>query len=204
MAVEGERVLIRGTKNWSWLRWGIATLVVVAGMEVYFVVTDPSSWPWVAVTGVPIALLVWYLTTTRLWLEPDRGVFVEAHFGFLRREIPLPKMTEVKFVDNRAGGLLLGMRRPGRRRRYLLSLLVISDYGGSTVLAEYLRLYADQLERWVPAQARGDVVAGLRKQVAHLESGGSVEDSPLAKLVTRTISNVAKAGGAAGSTGLFK
>lgn len=199
MALTAERVNLayKGDCR-SGVRWMIGTLVVILAMAIYFYVTDPRSRPFVLSAAALIGLAIPVLVTGRGWLVPSEGTIVRQRLWVLRRRLNLSTVSKAELVNNRGGGLLLGLRRPGHRRRYYVGILGFSDYGFWSASPELLRLLADQLDRWTPAEARGDVPAQLREQADHVDAGGDLTASPLASRITFTVMNIAKGGGAVG------
>ncbi|VTR77564.1 hypothetical protein [Cellulomonas hominis] len=176
-------------------RWLVATAVAVLVVMAVIAVTQPENRPAVLVTVPVLALLTAGLLWRSTWLEPAGGALVVLRLGRFRRRVPLGPTTSVALVPNGAGGLLLGARPQGSRRRLFVSVLSLTDYVEASLPPELLRSLADTLERHraggAPAVARA-----LRAQAEHLEAGGDLRGSPLAPLLTYGAVNAAKAGGA--------
>ena len=71
------------------------------------------------------------------------------------------------------------MRGEGRRTSTYLPLVAVDLGGDRSQPPEFLRVLADQIERWAPE--RGAVVKLLRAQADHVAAGGDVRESPVAR-----------------------
>lgn len=185
----------------SLVRWGIATAVGLVAVTVWAVVTQPPS---VWGPGVPFMVVLLAALTVLAWvsrrLDADGGAVTQVRAGLLRRRVPLGPATEVVVVPNRAGGVVLGLRGPGERRRLYLPLLTADVYGDRMQPAAVFRALADAVERHGGAGGR-QVVAALRAQAQAADDGVPVRQTPLGGLATDGVLRAARAGGAAGAGG---
>lgn len=187
---------LQAQRNEWW--WGVGTGVVVAVMMVYYFITDPSTRPFVlGIVGL-FALGVLVVRGRSQHLEPTTGVVDSRRLWLFRDRFALEKVTKVELVTNNGGGLALALSRRGRRRRFL-PLLLLGDYADLSLDPERLEALADQLERWVAADARGEVAALLREQADFVRTGAALTESPFASRVRYLWSNVAKGVGGSGS-----
>lgn len=177
--------------------WAGATLVAVLAVCGYLFATQPQN-RWAVFVLVPLAVLfVLWLVVRRTWVETTTGTVVERTI-FSRREARFADAGKLDLITNRGGGLLLRVGRQGRGA-VLVPVLALTDYVEASQPPSVLRTLADQVEKWAPRQER--VVSQLRRQAEHVEQGGSAKESPLAPLVSTSMTTAAKGGGAAGSGG---
>ncbi|MET0433229.1 MAG: hypothetical protein ABW025_03600 [Cellulomonas sp.] len=181
------------TSRSGW-RWIVATAVALVVVGAYVGVTQPDNRIFV-VTVLPAFLLFfgalsWFST----WLDPAAGVLVRVRCRLWRTRVPLEPSTSVALVSDRGGTLLL-RARPAQGRGLHVPVVARTDYVEKSQPSALLRQLADTVERHRAGGAR-PVAEALRKQAAHLESGGTVASSPLAGLITTGVLTAAKAGGA--------
>jgi hypothetical protein len=180
--------------------WSVATLVALVVVAAYVSATQPQNRWAVLVVLALAAVLTAFLLVRRTWVDTSTGEVV--HRTLLgTRTVPLGEADTIELTSNRGGGLLLRVRRRGSRRSTYLPVLALTDHVSRSQPAATLRALAEQVWTWAPE--RQQVLAQLRAQAEHLEGGGSAEDSPLAPLVTTTVTDAARRGGAAGGTSLL-
>lgn len=169
-------ILSRERSMWLSVAAAVVGVVVVLG---WVGATQPANRPFVAVAAVLLVVAAVGLLGRRTWLDPARGTVVRQVFFVFRAPVAWSEATRVAFTDNRAGQLLLEVRGPSRRSPIHLPLLAI-DLGGDRGQAPaFLRLLAGQLETWAPERA--EVARSLRAQADHVEGGGDLRSSPLAR-----------------------
>lgn len=169
------RLLSGSTTTWLALAAAVVAVPAVVG---WAFATQPAGNRVAAlVLAVAFAGFVAWVGLRRTWLDTRRGLVVHENLLVLRRSTAWADAETVRFTPNRAGQVLLEVRGSGRPT-YLP--LVAVDVGGDRCQPPgVLRLLADQVETWAPS--RTAVVRGLRAQAAHVEGGGDVRESPLAR-----------------------
>jgi hypothetical protein len=146
---------------------------------VWVFATQPENRPFVVGAAVLVCLGVVALLGRRTWLDTGSGEVVRTSFFVRRTAITWADADQVRFTNNRAGQLLLEVRGAGRRSSAYLPLVAVDLGGDRSQDPGFLRLLADQVETWAPQ--RRTVVEGLRAQAQHLDGGGAVRESPLAR-----------------------
>ncbi|MBA2954695.1 hypothetical protein GON03_10200 [Nocardioides sp. MAH-18] len=177
----GERVRVPALlsrETTMWLAVGAAVVGVVAVLA-WVGATQPENLPFVVAAAVLVVLGVVALVGRRTWLDVQHGTVVRETCFVPRGPVGWADAERVAFVNNRAGQVLLEVRGAGRRSSLYLPLVAVDVGGDRSQDPAFLRTLADQVERWAPR--RDSVVAGLRAQAEHGESGGSVRTSPLAR-----------------------
>jgi hypothetical protein len=197
--VTSERISVPRLSSRSSRVWSLLTLVAVLVACAVVFATQPEN-RWAVLVFVPLAVLfVAFLLVRSTWVETATGTAVQRTLLGSRRAT-LAGAGRVQLTTNRGGGLLLEVRGSGRRAVYL-PVLALTDYVRRSQPPAVLRALAGQVEAWAPQHKR--VVRQLVQQAEHLEAGGTAEDSPLAPLVSRSVTTAAKGGGAAGGTSLL-
>ncbi|MBO0847477.1 MAG: hypothetical protein J2P22_18925 [Nocardioides sp.] len=158
-----------------WLAVGVAVVVAVA-VVVWSLVTQPVA---ALVVVVVLVLVLGFTAARRTFLDTDDGAVVRDVWGLLPRSTPWAGADVVRIRSNNGGQAMLEVRGTGRRRAIYLPLVAVDLGGDRSQSPEFLRMLADQIERWAPERA--SVVRELRAQAEHLESGGAVGESPLAR-----------------------
>lgn len=159
----------------AWLSVAVAVVVVVAGF-VWALVTHPVA---ALVLVVVLVLVFGFLIGRRTFLDIDDGAVVRDVWGLLPRSTHWAGADAVTVRSNNGGQDLLEVRGPGRGASIYLPLVAVDLGGDRSQSPEFLRTLADQIERWAPERAA--VVSDLRAQADHLDSGGAVRESPLAR-----------------------
>jgi hypothetical protein len=192
-----DRLEVPGLSTRSSRLWSGATLVALAVVCAYLFATQPHNRWAVLVVLAAAVLLAAFLLVRRTWVDTSTGEVVQRTL-LGTRAVPLGDVETMELTSNRGGVLLLRVRRRGSRRSTYLPVLALTDHVSRSQPAATLRALAEQVRTWAPE--RQQVLAQLRAQADHLEGGGSAEDSPLAPLVTTTVADAARGGGAAGGT----
>ena len=171
--VEVPRLLSREAS--TWIALGVAVVGIV-GVVGYLALDSTTRVPAIIV-GALLLLFLGVLVSRRTWLDTGRGTVVREAARVLRREVPWADAAAVQVRSNNVGQALLQVK--GRRGSAYIPLVAVDTGGDRTQSPEFLELLADQVERWAPE--RGAVVKQLRSQAAHVTSGGSVRESPIAR-----------------------
>ena len=155
-----------------------ATALGVVGVVVWGVMTQPTLDAAIGAGGVLlVGLLLGALVLRRHELDTTRNALVRAWGPGFRRSVPWHD-AEVRLVPNRAGQLVLAVRRPGGRPSYLP--ILAADSGGPRCQSPgFLRLLADEVE----GGGHLGIAGRLRAQADHLDTGGEVLGSPLHRLM---------------------
>jgi hypothetical protein len=188
----GGRVPVRRLSSRNLMWWLAGTAVLVLGVLAWVAATQPQNRWAVAVLSVLLVVVVLAVTASRTWIEPGSGTVVRQLLGW-RRQVQWASATTIALVPNRAGVLLLGIRR---RRWTYLPVLALTDYVQRSQPPELLYLLADQIDRFAPTAH--PVALQLRGQADQLVAGVPAANSPLAPLVRRGVLRAAKAGGLGG------
>lgn len=180
----------------SGLLWVAGTGLALLAAAGFVAATQPEN-RWAVAVVVPLlGLGLLTLLSIRTTIDPATGTVCRSVLWVRRRSTPLATASSVKLVNNRAGTLALGVSGAGDRTTYL-PVLTLTDYVERSQSPDFLRFLADQLGRWAPATTTG-VVTRLRGQADAVEAGAAPAETPLAPLITRGITGVAKGGGAGG------
>jgi hypothetical protein len=163
-----------------WLAQG-AGLVGAIAVLVWGWTTQEENRPFVVVAVVFFLVVFTPLLWRSTWIDRTHGTVVRTIMGVSRRPVTWADAARVTLTSNRAGGLLLEVRGAGRRTSTYLPLADVGTGGDRSQEPGFLRLLADEVERWAPRH--GEVVARLRGQADHLERGGDVRSSPLTQLI---------------------
>ncbi len=127
----------------------------------------------VAATAAAVAAVVW----RRTWLDTGDGTLHHRVAFLPERRVAWVQATTVDLERNRAGQLALRAR--GERGTVRITLLA-DDLGGErSARPDLLRVLADEIDRWAPERQR--LTSRLRAQADHVESGGALRESPLAR-----------------------
>lgn len=161
---------------WLSVAAALVGVVIVLG---YVGATQPDNLPFVVVVAVLAVLGLVGLLGRRAWVDRTRGAVVRETFFVPRGPVAWADAERVAFTKNHAGVLLLEVRGVGRRTSLHLPVLAVDIGGDRCQDAGFLRLLADEIERWAPARA--SVVEQLRAQADHQAAGGDVRSSPLAR-----------------------
>ena len=188
-----DRIKVPRLTSRSWVFWSTATAVGVVAIAVYYGITQPENRWLAAVILAATAITVLGVASSRAWIEPATGTVVRENFWRLRRRAPLRSAKSISLVNNRAGGLHLGIKH---RRTTYVPVLLLTDYVERSQSPEMLRVLADQIDTHAPSAAPTAVL--LRRQADFIAAGGAAPDSPLAAMTTRGALNAAKAGGVHG------
>lgn len=180
--------------------WGLATVAAVVVAMGFLAVTQPEYDVPAAVLAVVAVLVVAVLASGGQTIDTATGAITSTRARVLKRSVDLADARTVALVDNRGGGLHLTVK-PRSGRAVLVPVLLLSDHVKRSQSPEILWLLADQVEQ--RCSGAGKVPEQLRRQAAHLDQGGTAEDSPFAALVTHGVMRAAKGGGAAGGTSLL-
>lgn len=170
--------LISPATGWRWRRaWPAAlTLVLVLGVCVHTWVSEPADRPFVLAGVTVLAGVLAYLADRQSWIDTGRGVVVQRVLHLVSVEVRWSATTVLRFRCTRLGMVMLQVR--GHRWWSIYLPIVAAD--GLGIRCQPLALLwqvVDEMERWVPEQA--GVIDELQRQIAHLEAGGAVLDSPL-------------------------
>lgn len=162
-----------------WLSVG-AAVVGAVGVVVWALLTQPPVNQAAAVVVVlVIALLLGFLIGRRTWIDPAAGTVGRDVCGLVPRTAAWATAERVRITDNRGGQALLEVRGAGDRTSVYLPLVAVDLGGDRSQEPGFLRVLAEQLETWAPQ--RKAIATALRAQADHLETGGGVRDSPLAR-----------------------
>ena len=171
------RLLSRSTT--LWLSVGVAVVGVI-GVVGWALATQPVANQVAAVVvGVLLLLAVAFVTGRRTWLDTTHGLVGRDVWGVLRRTVAWRDADRVQVASNRAGQALLEVGGSGARTSIHLPLVAVDVGGDRTQDPAFLRTLAAEIDRWAPQ--RSAVVRSLVGQAEHLEAGGTVRDSPLAR-----------------------
>ena len=180
--MSAERIAVPALLSRSvtmWLSLAVAVIGVVS-VVVWALLTQPVASKVAALAmAVGLVAIVGGLATRRTWLDPSQGLLVREVARVWRRPVAWADAAVVRPRDNNAGQLLLEVRGAGRRTSTYLPLVAVDAGGDRSQPPGFLRVLADQIEAWAPQ--RGAVVRQLRAQAEHLEAGGGVRESPLAR-----------------------
>lgn len=148
-----------------------AVVVVVGGLVTRTGVDRIVS----VIVGPLLLVCVAMILVRRTWVDTDAGTISRSIFGWPTRTVP---WAEAAVDLQRNHGGQLNLRVKGSSGTILATVLAI-DLGGDRVMQpDQLRLLAEEMERWAPAKAR--LAQAFRAQADHIESGGSIADSPFA------------------------
>lgn len=173
------------------------TVVVALAAVGWVAVTQPEN-RWAVAVAVPVLVVFFVVLLARsTWIDPASGVLVRRVVWVWKRRVSLATASDISLVNNRGGILLLGVRGQGHRMRTYIPILQLGDGGARSQSPEFLGLVAGQIEHFAP-QATRTVATPLRKQADFIAAGGNPAESPLAPLISHSMMNAAKAGGAAG------
>lgn len=192
-----ERQIPRLTSRTA-LRWQMATGVAVVGVVGWLGVTQPENLPFGLALLLALTVLAGTLVSIRAHADPEAGTVARTRWWSRRREVRLREAVWVRLVNNRGGGLNL-MAKPPHGSAVSVPVLALTQYVERSQDAEVLLMLADLVERHAPGP--GKVPELLRAQAAHVNAGGEAKTSPLAPLVTHSITSAARGGGAAGAGG---
>ena len=161
-----------------WLS-GIVAALMLPGVVVWALLTQPIE-NQVAAILVSAFLLVFFgfLIFRKTWLDTERGLVVRVIAGAWKRPVAWADASVIRVQGNNGGQALLEVRGQGRRTSTYLPLVAVDLGGDRSQPPEFLRLLADQIERWAPH--REAVVKQLRAQADHVAAGGSIRESPVA------------------------
>jgi hypothetical protein len=191
-----DHVVVPRLTSGSWVFWTVGTAVATVAIAVYYGITQPEN-RWAAVlvlAGTAITALG--VVSARTWIEPATGTIGRKLFWCLQRRTSLRSATSISLVNNRAGGLHLGIKH---RRTLYVPVVTLTDYVERSQSPEILGLLADQIDTHVPSGRPTAVL--LRRQVDSIAAGGAAPDSPLAAMTSRGALNATKAGGIGGLSG---
>ncbi len=167
------RLLSRSPSTWLSMAVAVGGLVAVVG---YFSLAGPTRVPAIVV-GVLLLGSFAVLLSRRTWLDAANGRVVRETARVYRRAVPWAEARAVQVRSNNAGQALLQVQGGGGSA--WIPLVAVDLGGDRTQQPQFLELLADEVERWAPT--RGAVVKQLRAQAAHVASGGTVRDSPIAR-----------------------
>ncbi|MBA3782374.1 MAG: hypothetical protein H0X12_11060 [Nocardioides sp.] len=180
--MSAERIRVPALLSSSVTMWlsVVAAGAGVVGVVAWALLTQPLANQVAAfVLAVVLVGLIGGLATRRTWLDPSSGLLVREVAFVWRRPLAWSDATVLRPRDNHAGQVMLEVRGAGRRTSTYLPLLAVDAGGDRSQPPGFLRVLADQIEVWAPS--RGAVVKVLHAQADHLETGGAVRDSPLAR-----------------------
>lgn len=165
----------------SALRWQIATLVVLVVVVVALVVAEPVGGLLAAGGLVLVALAVGGLTRISQSLRPEAMTLrTRGWWGLGGATVDLRGGTSVIGPHaSRAAWIVF----PDGGGSVQVPLVATGLYGTAGVSIDHLRAVAEV----VGAQSKTDpaVLDLLREQIGWLESGGTVEESPIARIAKR-------------------
>jgi hypothetical protein len=157
-----------------------AAVVAVAAVLVWALLTQPAGNKVAALVAVVVLVLVLgFLAGRRTFLDIGVGAVGRDVWGLWPRRTRWAEAGVVRIRSNNAGQALLEVRSTGHGTSIHLPLVAVDLGGDRSQSPEFLRTLADQIETWGPE--RGAVVRSLRAQADHVESGGVVRESPLAR-----------------------
>ena len=177
-----ERIAVPRLLSNSRSMWisGIAAALAIPALVVWALLTQPMENQVAAVVVGAILLAFFVILIFRTTsLDTERGLVVRTVCGTWKRSVAWADASVVRIRDNNAGQALLEVRGRGRRTSAYLPLVAVDLGGDRSQSPEFLRVLADQVERWSPE--RGAVVKLLRAQADHVDAGGDVRESPVAR-----------------------
>ncbi|WP_110181161.1 hypothetical protein [Nocardioides solisilvae] len=159
----------------------VCGVLAVPGVLVWAWLTQARSDAVIGTAGCLLLVLVLVPLVARGHaLDTARGELVRILASRPVRRVPWAG-AEVATLHNGGGAVQLRVRPPGRAATYLP--LAAADLGGERSQDPgFLRLLADEVERWGGHEG---VAAVLRAQAEHVAAGGPVLASPLARLHLR-------------------
>lgn len=158
----------------------VAALLAVPGVDVWAFLTQPPANRVAAVViAAALAVLVAALVLRRTSLDTTHGLLVRRICGVWRRRVSWAEADVLRIRSNHAGQALLEIRATGERTALHVPLVAVDVGGDRSQPAEFLRVLAAQIERWAPRHQA--VVRALAAQADHLDAGGGVRESPLAR-----------------------
>jgi hypothetical protein len=173
---------MRSRSHWAAICFTLVAIVVGAAW-VWF--TDPANRGWVA-GALPVIVVLSYLgIAQRVMLQTEPPALAWSAPGLWRRRVPLDEHTTVR-LRGAGATVYLHARRPDRRVGVALDLLALTEYTRRSRHPDELAALCEALRR---SRARGasEVVHRLREQAAHLQAGGDVGSSPLARHTGRSL-----------------
>ena len=147
-------------------------------------ITRPTERVWVLLTGLVVLGVPILLMVRETQLDTVRGQLVRRVLG-MEWATAWRDLSVLRFRDNGLGQVLLQARGRGRLRSAYVPVVAADGRGTRSQSPAFLRLLAAEVERWAPD--RTSVAAELRAQVAHLEAGGQVFESPLLQRYCRRL-----------------
>lgn len=144
--------------------WGIAT-------------QTGTSRVMAVVLGVVLAVAVVAVVWRRTWVDTGAGTIHHRVALLPPRSVAWAEASVVDLERNRAGQLALRARGGGGTVR--VTVLAMDMGGERSADAHLLRFLAGELDRWAPGRQR--LTARLRAQAEHVEAGGALRESPLAR-----------------------
>ena len=163
------------SRSW-WLAVGV-TGVVLLGIAVWAVLTQPQPWWGVALVGVLVVMGV-VAGTRRAVLVTQEGTptLVARDLGVRVRRVPVDAESTVT-ITGVGSRVLLTVARGGRRGT--AELLTLTEYVQKSRPPEVLRRLADVLAA-SGADGAGAAAKALRAQAEQVAAGTPLTDTPLA------------------------
>jgi hypothetical protein len=162
-----------------WLSAAVAVVGVIAVVAWALATQSTANRVAAVVVAVILVLFLVFLAGRRTSLDTARGTVVRDVWGLPSRAEAWAGAQVVRVRSNNAGQAQLEVRGAGHRTSVYLGLVAVDLGGDRSQPPEFLRTLADQIEQWTPERAA--VARSLRAQADHLEGGGAVRDSPLAR-----------------------
>ncbi|MBZ5738307.1 hypothetical protein [Nocardioides mangrovi] len=179
MAADRVRVpALLSRERTMWVSVAAAVVGAVAVLA-YVGATQPANLPFVVAVAVLLVVALVFVAGRRTWVDRARGAVVREIVFVPRGPVTWADAERVAFTRNHAGALLLEVRGAGRRTSLYLPLLAVDIGGDRCQDPAFLRVLADEVARWAPSRA--SVADQLRTQADHLDAGGDVRSSPLAR-----------------------
>ena len=167
------------TSAGTWLAV-VAALLTVPGVVVWAFLTQPPANRVAAVViAAVLAALFAVLVLRRTSLDTTHGLLLRRICGVWNRRVTWAEADVLRIRSNHAGQALLEVRATGDRTALHVPLVAVDVGGDRSQPAEFLRVLAAQIERWAPRHQA--VIGALAAQADHLDAGGGVRESPLAR-----------------------